>query len=33
MLGGFSERGALLMCPGEIFDVWSLYLEAHGQKE
>lgn len=33
MAGITSPKEALLMAPGEIFDVWELYLQANGLKE
>lgn len=32
MLCGFSRKETLLAPPGEIWDVWELYLQAHGRK-
>lgn len=29
---GISVKEALLMAPGEVFDVFELYLRAHGAK-
>ena len=33
MLCGFSRKETLLATPGEIWDVWDLYLQAHGRKK
>lgn len=32
-LSGLSAKEALLMPPGEVFDLFELYLRAHGIKE
>lgn len=32
-LCGLSVTEALFMPPGEVFDLWELYLKAHGKKE
>lgn len=29
---GLSKREALLSTPGEVTDLWELYLQAHGVK-
>lgn len=29
---GISVKEALLMAPGEVYDVFELYLRAHGKK-
>ena len=31
--GGLSKKETLLSTPGEIGDLWELYLKAHGKKE
>ena len=33
VLCGLSVTEALFMPPGEVFDLWELYLKAHGKKE
>ena len=30
-INGLSAKETMLMCPGEIFDLWELYLRAHGK--
>ena len=30
---GLSKRDVLLSCPGEVDDLWELYLRAHGVKQ
>lgn len=32
-LAGLSKREALLSFPGEVFDLFELYLRAHGYKK
>lgn len=32
VLGGLSAHEALMFAPGEIFDLFELYLRAHGYK-
>jgi len=29
-INGLSKRETMLSTPGEIFDLWELYLKAHG---
>lgn len=33
LLSGMSTKEALLSPPGEVFDLFELYLRAHGQKK
>lgn len=31
-LNGLSKKETMLSCPGEIFDLWALYLKKEGAK-
>lgn len=30
---GLSARETMLLCPGELYDIYELYKESHGLKE